>query len=401
MTEVGIIPEDWKILTLGDVSSDASYGVGAEAVRYDGKNKYIRITDIDDVAHTYSPSPTTSPSFFEQQHIVKENDLLIARTGASVGKSYVYNKQDGFLIFAGFLMKLNIDKANSNFIFYQTLTSRYKQWVESESARTGQPGLNLLQLKSYKVVYPPLEEQSRIAKVLSELEDIAKSLEAKICKKRQIKEGTMQLLLTGKKRLPGFDGEWITKHLYETGYMKAGGTPSTFNNEYWNGDVNWLQSGAVQNCFVTPNAVQNKITKSGLDNSSAHLIKADSVLIAITGATCANIGYLTFESAANQSVVSIETNAENCALYLYYHLLKERQNILNMRGGSAQGGVTLKALQSLKIRIPSDIKEQESIASILSDMDKEIEKLELERDKYLLIKQGMMQDLLTGKTRLK
>ena len=95
MTEVGLIPSDWEVKTLGSLTDKCSYGVGAEARVYCGDVKYIRITDIDDESHRFSPSPITSPSFFQEKHIVQKNDLLVARTGASVGKSYLYDEKDG------------------------------------------------------------------------------------------------------------------------------------------------------------------------------------------------------------------------------------------------------------------------------------------------------------------
>ena len=201
MTELGPIPVDWEVKRLGDVCSDYAYGTGAEAVDYDGENKYIRITDIDEDSHLYSPSPLVSPSFFSDGHIVKGNDLLIARTGASVGKTYFYSKSDGKLIFAGFLMKANVKHAEGKFIFYLTLTDYYKRWVLAESARSGQPGVNIRQLQSLLLPIPPLAEQQAIAAVLSDMDAEIAALEAKRAKSESIKQGMMQELLTGKTRL--------------------------------------------------------------------------------------------------------------------------------------------------------------------------------------------------------
>ena len=202
-TELGPIPVDWEVMRLGDVCTDYAYGTGAEAVDYDGENKYIRITDIDEDSHLYSPLPLASPSFFSEGHVVKENDLLVARTGASVGKTYFYSKSDGKLIFAGFLMKANVKHAEGKFIFYLTLTDYYKRWVLSESARSGQPGINIRQLQSLLLPLPPLSEQKAIAAVLSDMDAEIAALEAKRAKYESIKQGMMQELLTGKTRLKG------------------------------------------------------------------------------------------------------------------------------------------------------------------------------------------------------
>lgn len=202
MTELGLIPNDWEVKNLGSITQNCSYGVGAEAVSFNGRTKYIRITDIDDDSHRFIPSPLTSPSFYENKHVVQENDLLIARTGASVGKTYLYDSKDGKLIFAGFLIKMNVCEANPKFVFYSTLTKYYQDWIVSESARTGQPGVNLQQMKKLQIALPPtIEEQTAIANVLSDMDTEISALETKLAKYRALKTGMMQQLLTGKIRL--------------------------------------------------------------------------------------------------------------------------------------------------------------------------------------------------------
>lgn len=174
-------------------------------------------------------------------------------------------------------------------------------------------------------------------------------------------------------RLNGHSGEWSTHTLSEIGYMTAGGTPSTFIDEYWNGDINWLQSGAIQNKTITPKSVIKKITEEGLTHSSAHLIKPNSVLIAITGATCANVAYLPFASSANQSVVSVETNKDFDPLFLFQYLLTQRSNILSYKGGSAQSGVSLGNLKKLSLKIPVDKEEQVALGLLFNSIDVLIE----------------------------
>ena len=202
MTDVGVIPEDWEVKSIGEICCDTKYGVAAEAIPFDGINKYIRITDIDDEDGHFVQSNLTSPSFFMPIHILGENDLLIARTGASVGKSYLYNKQDGKLIFAGFLMKFNINKANPKLVFYKTMTSDYHDYIESESMRSGQPGVNIQQIKDYTVSLPKaIKEQQVIADALTKVDNLIMSLSKVSEKKKLIKKGTMQKLLSGEVRL--------------------------------------------------------------------------------------------------------------------------------------------------------------------------------------------------------
>lgn len=222
-TDIGVIPEDWDIVRLKDISTNMSYGVGASAISYNGKVKYIRITDINENTRKFHPAPLSSPAFYSEIHKVNEGDVLFARTGASVGKSYLYNKVDGNLIFAGFLIRLNINGALPEIVFYNTLSKRYSDWVLSESTRTGQPGLNLEQYKNLFIPIPKeLSEQTAIATALSDTDALIAALDKKIAKKQQIKQGAMQQLLTSKKRLPGYSGEWVEKKLGEVADIKDG-----------------------------------------------------------------------------------------------------------------------------------------------------------------------------------
>ena len=192
---------EWVEKKLGEIGSKYAYGVSAEAVSYNGSDKYIRITDIDEESHRYNPIPLVSPAFYSENHLVEENDVLVARTGASVGKTYWYDKNDGKLIFAGFLMKFHVENDCSKYVFYSMCSNRYKQWVLSESMRSGQPGLNLEQLKSFLLLLPSPSEQTRIASVLTSMDNEITALEAKKKKYEAIKQGMMQQLLTGRIRL--------------------------------------------------------------------------------------------------------------------------------------------------------------------------------------------------------
>lgn len=193
-------------------------------------------------------------------------------------------------------------------------------------------------------------------------------------------------------RFKGFSGNWITETLENIGHMTAGGTPSTFVKEYWDGDINWLQSGAVQNKILRKEQVIKKITKEGLQHSSAHLVPADSVLIAITGATCANVGYLPFESSANQSVVSIETSEKYDSMFIFQNLLTQRKQILSNKGGSAQSGVSLGNLKKIKLSLPEKIEEQQDLGEFFNGLDQIIENV---TKKLIGLKQLKVASLLT------
>ena len=143
--------------------------MNAAAIAYDGKHKYIRITDIDEETSAFIPNPLCSPDDdFEERYLVKENDILFARTGASVGKSYLYNSSDGELYFAGFLIRARIkSKYNGAFIYYQTKSKRYSKWVKLISMRSGQPGINSQEYSSFPIVLTGRVEQNKIADFIS------------------------------------------------------------------------------------------------------------------------------------------------------------------------------------------------------------------------------------------
>lgn len=157
--------QEWAYSTIGKCSISLEYGMNAAAVKYDGKHKYIRITDIDEETSAFIPNPLSSPDGeFEQKYLVKENDILFARTGASVGKSYLYNPNDGELYFAGFLIRARIKpEYNGTFIYYQTKSKKYDRWVKLTSMRSGQPGINSQEYSGYPIAITGKVEQDKIA----------------------------------------------------------------------------------------------------------------------------------------------------------------------------------------------------------------------------------------------
>ncbi|EJG0622172.1 restriction endonuclease subunit S [Vibrio parahaemolyticus] len=183
---------DWVEKTLGDVSEPPSYGLNSAATKYDGVNKYIRITDIDEDDRSFSPSPLTSPEEVNDAYLLEEGDIVFARTGASVGKSYLYNKDDGRLMFAGFLIKFSVSKANPKFISYQMTTSQYEHWVKVMSVRSGQPGINAQEYSTYSLNIPCTEEQEQIANFLSALDHKIDLLSSELEKAKEWKKGLLQ-----------------------------------------------------------------------------------------------------------------------------------------------------------------------------------------------------------------
>ena len=163
---------EWKKCKLGDIATGFDYGMNAPAKVFDGVNKYIRITDIDEASPTYNDSDIVSPDgTLTDTYLVNERDILLARTGASTGKSYLYKKTDGKLYFAGFLIRANVPEHNPYFVFSQLHTHRYWKWVSIMSARSGQPGINSQEYSTFPIYTTSIQEERKISKLLSLLDE--------------------------------------------------------------------------------------------------------------------------------------------------------------------------------------------------------------------------------------
>ena len=163
---------EWMKCKFGEIATGFDYGMNAAAKPYDGQNKYIRITDIDEASSTYNNSSIVSPDgILSENYVVNEGDILLARTGASTGKSYLYRKSDGKLYYAGFLIRANVAEHNPYFVFSQLHTHRYWRWVSIMSARSGQPGINSLEYASFPIFTTTLKEEKKISSLLSLIDE--------------------------------------------------------------------------------------------------------------------------------------------------------------------------------------------------------------------------------------
>ena len=168
--------DDWEQRKLGELSSSFEYGLNAAAKEYDGENKYIRITDIDDESREFKQEDITSPDTdlsSAENYKLSEGDILFARTGASVGKSYIYKASDGLVYYAGFLIRARIKpEYNSEFVFQNTLTGNYEKFIKVTSMRSGQPGVNAQEYSQYQIMMPSKPEQDKISDCLRNLDNL-------------------------------------------------------------------------------------------------------------------------------------------------------------------------------------------------------------------------------------
>ena len=186
----------WEQRKLGEVVNTFEYGLNVEAKAFDGINKYIRITDIDDESRTFLQKDLTSPNIDIQKVLEYKlvlGDILFARTGASVGKTYLFDKKDGSLYFAGFLIRANIKESfNANFIFQNTLTKNFDNFVSITSQRSGQPGINAKEYASFEFLCPSLAEQTTIGNFFKQLDDTIALHQREVEKYKKIKQAYLE-----------------------------------------------------------------------------------------------------------------------------------------------------------------------------------------------------------------
>ena len=218
--------EDWEQRKLGECMNSFAYGLNAAAKDYDGMHKYIRITDIDDETHNFIQSNLTSPDIDFNMDVsdykLNVGDIVFARTGASVGKTYLYNPNDGDLYYAGFLIRGEVkEDCDAGFIYQNTLTKEYDSFIRITSQRSGQPGVNSKEYATFKLNIPCKDEQEKISKVLNSLDELYTLHQRKLEHLNLKKKALLQKLFpkNGARypelRFPGFTDAWEQRKLDE------------------------------------------------------------------------------------------------------------------------------------------------------------------------------------------
>ena len=217
--------DKWNYKTLDEISNAIEYGINAPAKNFDGIHKYLRITDIDDTSRLFLTAKLSSPDvdFSEENYEnykLQKNDLLFARTGASVGKTYLYRESDGEVYYAGFLIRARLhDSYDGNFVFQQTLTDKYKQFIDITSQRSGQPGVNGKEYGDWKIGIASYSEQSAIGTLFRTLDDLLSSYKDNLTNYQSLKATMLSKMFpkagqtVPEIRLDGFEGEWVEKRL--------------------------------------------------------------------------------------------------------------------------------------------------------------------------------------------
>lgn len=412
-TEVGIIPNDWNVFKLGDcLLKNPDYGINAAAVEFDDTlPTYLRITDISEDGKFISSNKVSVNNSLSNSYYLEKGDIVFARTGASVGKTYLYNENDGRLVFAGFLIRIkaNPELVDYHYLIYLTQTKKYRAWVSANSMRSGQPGLNSNEYKSFQILLPPtLTEQTAIATALSDADALISGLEKLIAKKRNIKQGAMQKLLN-----PMVNDEllmvnenatnsqlkkgWEVKKLGDIGECIIGLTYTPANIKESGTLV--LRSSNVQGCSLKYEDnvfVDSKIPEKLINQENDILICVRNGSRDLIGKCALLTGKAIGETFG--AFMSVYRSPYNQFVFILFQSAIIKKQI-DEHLGATINQITNKSLNSFEIPFPP-IEEQTRIANILSDMDNEITGLETKLEKYKKVKLGMMQELLTGKIRL-
>lgn len=401
-------PKDWRIVLLSELSIEGfQNGLFYEVAR---KNKGIPIINVGDL-YKSSPIANDKLELFNataeeiKRYQVFNGDLFFTRSsivpsGIAFCNWYRCSEKKA-VVFDSHVVrfKTNTDVVNPMYLYLACIRPDARKYFLANAKTATMTTIDQTVLGRCPIPYPALKEQAAIAEAVSDADSLISSLQKLIEKKKAIKQGAMQELLTGKKRLPGFSGEWSKQQLGDICNIVNGGTPSTSIAEFWNGKILWCTPTDITSCSTKYiYTTESKITESGLKASSATLLPKGALLLC-SRATIGEVRIAGNTICTNQGFKSlvVHQNISNEWLYYMVHVLKF--NMLEKAIGSTFLEISKKDLAELDIIVP-EFTEQKAIAQVLSDMDSEIELLEKKLAKYQQIKQGMMQELLTGRIRL-
>ncbi|UNU24249.1 restriction endonuclease subunit S [Microcoleus vaginatus] len=402
-TDAGVIPDDWITKKLGDIGKFKN-GINKAKEEFGFGYPFVNLLDIFSGASLSNKSSLGLVNSTQQErseYDLKKGDVLFVRSSVKpegVGLTSVITEDLKDSVYSGFLIRFrDFDLLNLGYKEYCFYEEGFRKRLIDNSTVSANTNINQDALKSLVVAFPStIEEQKAIAQALSDADAALAELDRLITKKQNIKQGAMQQLLTGKKRLPSFSGEWEVKKLGEIGQVVTGNTPPTKDPKNYGDEFLFVSPADLGNHKFIINT-EKKLSLKGF-NLSRKFPKS-SILFTCIGSTIGKIGISTIELTSNQQINAIFPNKSYSAHYLYYSLSYSAPIIKASASEQAVPLINKTDFESILIILPS-IAEQKAIAQILSDMDVEIEALEQKRDKYKAIKQGMMQELLTGRTRL-
>ena len=381
-TEIGVIPEDWEVKELESVARiidpQPDHRTPPETL---GGEPYIGISDfIDDRSVDWDSSRKIVSKAIDKQRLnfqVGPGNIIFGKIGTIGSPKFLPIVPFRFGLSANVL--LIQPKIEPNFVMAWLCSKPCQKAVISELHSTSQAAFGIHKMRHLMIPLPSSPEQRAIATALSDVDALLAALDRLIAKQRDLKQAAMQQLLTGQSRLPGFHEEWVAKRLGEVVQIQKGQLITA--KTLCTGDVPVIAGGKQPAYFhAAANRNGRTITISASGASAGYVARYNQPIFA---SDCSTIG----------------ESADYSLDFVFYQLLNQQQAIYKAQTGGAQPHIHAKDLNPLAIPIPP-LPEQTAIASVLSEMDAELAALEQRRDKTRALKQGMMQELLTGRTRL-
>jgi len=390
-----MVPEGWKICSLRDVASFSNGKAHEKYIVEDGQFVVVnsKFISTDGEIRKFTDSNLCPAS---------KNDILMVMSdvpnGKAIAKCFYVDKDNAYTVNQRIAV-LKAKSAHPLFLFYSLNRNGYYLGFDD--------GITQTNLRKDEVLNCPLrlpnsfQEQKTIAQILSTWDKAIETVEALIENSKAQKKALMQQLLTGERRLKNFHNEvWKRIPIAKMGQIVSGGTPDTGNHKYWDGEVLWTTPTditALQSRFIYD--TERKITRDGVNNSSANLLPTGSLLVC----TRATIGFMAIsqgEITTNQGFKSLVPNVDLDVDFLYYLFMHFKNKFVRMACGSTFLELSKKDFQKLDFDVPGK-ENQRAIATVLSDMDEEISSLGSQLSYLYNEKKALMQQLLTGKRRVR
>lgn len=402
MTEVGVIPEDWEVKELSSISAIKSgkrLPKGSLVTSSKTSYPYIRVIDMNmgylNLSNIMYVPENVQPMI--SKYIISKNDIYISVAGTLglVGK--IPEELDGANLTEN-ANRITEIQCNRDYLMYYMMSPLIQNVIEAERTIGAQPKLALQRIRDFYIVLPgDNREQTAIATVLSDVDSLISALTKKIEKKKAIKQGLMQQLLTGKKRLPGFGGVWDVVQLKRV--ISEFIVPMRDKPTALTGPIPWCRIEDFDGKYLKKSLSNQGVDLNTVSKMNLKIFPVNTLLVSCS----ANLGRCAIvkqKLVTNQTFIGLVPSDRIDVEFLYYKMSREDKNLNNLATGTTISYLSREQFENYEILIPSSKAEQTAIANILSDCDSEIAALEEKRDKYKEIKQGMMQQLLTGKIRL-
>lgn len=416
-TEAGVIPEDWRIDTVSTIANVRTGPFGSalhERDYVDDGTPIVTVEHLSDYGITHQNLPLVSDTDRRRLkgYLLRPGDIVFSRVGSVDRNSLVGQDEDGWL-FSGRLLRVRIrssDSISARYLSYHLHTESFKKRVRSLAVGQTMASLNTQILGAVRVVLPLFLEQRAIATALSDVDELIGSLEALIAKKRAIKQGAMQQLLTGSTRLPGFGGEWEVRRFGDHLKFLRHGTNSR-SDLTTDGTIQYLHYGDIHtsaDVYLDPTVTPMPTIATEHAKKLDRLEEGDLVFVDASedvegvGKSVELHGLRGHHIVSGLHTIAVRFNksvlADGFKGYLQFcpPFLRHLQRLA---AGTKVYATNRAHIASAELPIPP-LPEQRAIATVLSDMDAEITALEHRLDKARAIKQGMMQQLLTGAIRL-